>query len=134
MDRLLDRGQTGPLYLKIPEIATTVVTAIQYGANRFHRYDLHAYVVMANHVHLLITPNVTAAKWLGPLKGYTAHEANRLLNLQGQPFWQDESYDHLVRTPEEFTRVQKYIENNPVTAGLAQAPDQFPWSSATQRI
>jgi REP element-mobilizing transposase RayT len=134
MDRLLDAGTTGPLYLKIPEIATTVVTAIQYGANRFHRYDLHAYVVMANHVHLLITPNVTAAKWLGPLKGYTAHEANRLLNLQGQPFWQDESYDHLVRTPEEFTRVQKYIENNPVTAGLAQAPDQFPWSSATQRI
>jgi hypothetical protein len=47
----------------------------------------------------------------------------------GQPFWQDESYDHLVRHREEFERIRNYIENNPVVAGLVQAPEQYLWSS-----
>jgi hypothetical protein len=66
---------------------------------------------------------------LGPLKGLTAHAANRMLGRKG-PFWQDESYDHLVRHDEEFRRVQHYIEWNPVKAGLAPNPEAFPWSSA----
>jgi REP element-mobilizing transposase RayT len=42
-------------------------------------YELHSYVVMPNHVHLLVTPRVIRGRWLGPLKGFTAHEANRIL-------------------------------------------------------
>jgi hypothetical protein len=61
MDRLLDRGATGPLYLGRREIAEMVVDAVRDGDRRFHRYDLHAFVVMANHVHLLATPNLTFA-------------------------------------------------------------------------
>ena len=68
----------------------------------------HAFVVMPNHVHLLVTPNVTANHWLGPLKGFTAHEANRVLGRHA-PFWQDESYDRLVRNGEEFQQIQRYI-------------------------
>lgn len=86
---------------------------------------------MPNHVHLLLTPNVTAKNWLGPLKGFTAHQANLVLGKRA-PFWQDESYDHLVRDVEEFQRIQRYIENNPVKAGLVGSPERFPWSSAGQ--
>jgi hypothetical protein len=64
------------------------------------------------------------------LKGFCAHECNRILGRAGQTFWQDESYDHLVRSELEFGRIQRYIEQNPVTAGLALAAEQFPWSSA----
>jgi REP element-mobilizing transposase RayT len=130
MDRVLDAARSGPTWLRRPEIAGMVVQAIREGDTRFGRYDLHAHVVMANHVHLLVTPRVPAARWLGPLKGFTGHEANRMLGLQKGPFWQDESYDHLVREINGFARVKRYIENNPVNAGLVQLPDQFPWSSA----
>ena len=53
MDRLLDRGTTGPLHLCRPDIAELVVTASPEGDRKLHRYELHAYVVMPNHVHLL---------------------------------------------------------------------------------
>jgi putative transposase len=133
MDRLLDAARSGPTYLAQSRFALMVAGAIHDGENRFHRYELHAYVVMPNHVHLLVTPTVEAARWLGPLKGFTGHEAIRQLCLDGLPFWQDESYDHLVRNGEEFDRVRRYIEWNPVKAGLSESPEGFPWSSATPR-
>src|SRR5688572_20843971 len=95
-------------------------------------YQLHAWVVMANHVHVLLTPFVEISKITHSLKRFTAREANRILGLTGQPFWQDESYDRLVRDAGEFERIAHYIENNPVTAGLASAPAHFPWSSAAR--
>jgi REP element-mobilizing transposase RayT len=131
MDKLLDAAVTGPRFLQRPEVAEIIVTALKSGQHEFHRYELHAFVVMANHVHLLITPRVIATKWLGALKGFTAHEANRLLGTQGRTFWQDESYDHLVHSGEEFRRIERYILNNPVKAGMAASPADFPWSGAT---
>jgi putative DNA methylase len=62
IDRLLDRASNGPLYLCQPEIAVLLVKALQHGANKLQRYQLHAYVVMPNHVHLLVTPRVIAVK------------------------------------------------------------------------
>ena len=130
MDRVLDAARTGPLYLRQPDIAKVVVQSLKDGDRRFERYELHSFVVMANHVHLLVTPRLESRKWLGPLKGFTAHEANRILSRQGQPFWQDESYDHLVRSKGEFERIRGYIEGNPVSAGLVALPEEYCWSSA----
>jgi putative transposase len=130
MDRILDRSRNGPLFLRQPEIAEMVVGALQDGEHRFKRYELHSYVVMPNHVHLLVTPQVLATRWLGPLKGFTSYRANQILGRQGH-FWQDESYDHVVKSGEEFERIRKYIECNPVTAGLVGAVEEFRWSSAS---
>jgi putative transposase len=80
---------------------------------------------MPNHVHLLILPNIAAAKIMRWLKGSTARKANRLLERTGLPFWQDESYDHWVRNAKEFDRIVGYIDENPVSAGLVS----WPWSS-----
>jgi putative transposase len=129
IDRLLDNSTSGPLFLRQSEIAQIVVRALHDGQHRFRRYQLHTFVVMPNHVHLLITPQVDARRWLGPLKGFTAHEANRVL-ARHAPFWQDESYDHVVRNEQELRQVQRYIEYNPVKAGLVASPEDFPWSSA----
>jgi putative transposase len=127
MDRLLDNARRGPMYLK-PEMARMVVEAIWYRENR--HYELHAYVVMANHVHLLITPHVDVGKLMQSLKRFTAREGNRILGLTGQTLWQDESYERLVRDETEFHRIARYIEMNPVSAGMVAAPGEFPWSSA----
>jgi putative transposase len=136
MDRLLDNARTGPLYLRQPEIASMVVEAIHYRERSLDRerslghYHLHCYVVMGNHVHILITPRVPVSKLMHSLKRVTGREANRILGLTGQPFWQDESYDRVVRNETEFRRIARYIEMNPVKAGLTATPEEFLWSSA----
>jgi putative DNA methylase len=130
MDRLLDQAVAGPRSLQQPEIAQIVADALCSGEHQFKRYELHSFVIMPNHVHILVTPHVVATRWLGPLKGLTAYHANRSLGRTGQPFWQEESYDHLVRSPVEMARIQAYIEQNPVSAGLVTAAERFCWSSA----
>jgi putative transposase len=129
MDRLLDNARTGPLYLRQSDVAAMVVEAIRYRQN-MGSYEVHAYVVMANHVHLLMTPYVEVSRLMQSLKRFTAREGNKILGLTGQTFWQDESYDRLVRDGTEFQRITRYIEMNPVKAGLVAQPDDFPWSSA----
>jgi REP element-mobilizing transposase RayT len=114
----------------MPEIANMIAEAIRYRDWRLRHYDLHAFVVMPNHVHLLMTPLISVSKVMHSLKRFTAMEANKILGLTGQPFWQDESYDRLVRSDTEFDRITRYIETNPVKAGLAATPAEFPWSSA----
>ena len=81
LDRLLDRAKTGPFFLRQPEIASMFIRALFDGQDRFERYEVHAFVVMSNHVHLLVTPHVPARVWLGSLKGYTGHEAIGMLGL-----------------------------------------------------
>ena len=132
MDRLLDECQSGPRHLQRAEIAATVLDALLAGDQRFSRYRLHAFVVMPNHVHLLATPLTPTEEWLGRLKSFAGLQANKELGLTG-PFWQHESYDHLVRNNAEFDRIRRYIENNPVRAGLAPDAEHFRWSSAFRR-
>jgi REP element-mobilizing transposase RayT len=133
IDRYLDSTRDGPLYLRQEPIAQLVVGAIRYGAEQLQHYDLHAFVVMANHVHLLVLPRANPSRFLQSVKGYTAREANRLLGRTGQPFWQAESYDHWVRDGRESDRIRTYIENNPVRAGLVANAEDYPWSSAGRK-
>ncbi len=107
-----------------------VVKAIHYEERDLRHCQLHSYVVMPNHVHLLMTPLVDVSKVTQSLKRFTAREGNRILELTGQPFWQDESYDRLVRNETEFQRIADYIEMNPVKCGLVSTAEEFPWSSA----
>jgi REP element-mobilizing transposase RayT len=79
---------------------------------------------------MLIEPRIHPSLLMKSLKGATAREANRLLGLTGTAFWQKESYDHWVRDAAEFERVRRYIENNPVKAGIVQAAEEYRWSSA----
>jgi len=89
---------------------------------------------MPNHVHILITPGVSLAKITQALKGKSARKANLILDRTGQIFWQDESFDHWVRCEREFCRIAAYIEENPVSAGLVKAAEDWPWSSATGKL
>jgi putative transposase len=129
MDRLLDETRSGPFYLRQPALAQMVVEAIHFNAAALGHYELHAFVVTPNHVHLLATPAVELQKLTRSLKGITSKRANAVLGLTGTPFWQEESYDHLLRAG-EFDKIRSYIEENPVRAGLARDAADFPWSSA----
>lgn len=80
------------------------------------RYRLGEYVVMPNHVHVLITPlgDHTLSNILHSWKSYTANEINKTSGKTGA-FWQKESFDHIVRNPEQLERIRNYIRANPLT-------------------
>jgi putative transposase len=132
MDRYLDTTRLGPMYLTQESIARMVVASLLRGVQINH-YDLGAFVVMANHVHVLLLPAISPSRLLQSLKGATAREANRILGRTGETFWQAESYDHWVRDDKEWYRIATYIENNPVKAGLVGQAEDYCWSSAGER-
>jgi type I restriction enzyme R subunit/putative DNA methylase len=133
MDRYLDTTGAGPTWLRRTDIADLVSAHIRRGAEE-RLYELHAWVVMANHVHLLVHPFIKSSEAIRRIKGRTAREANLTLCRTGEPFWQAESYDHWVRNAQEMTGIARYIENNPVTAGLTMRAEDYRWSSASLRF
>jgi REP element-mobilizing transposase RayT len=130
LDRQLDEGRTGPLHLRQPLRAEMMVQAIHYNAAILAHFKLDAFVVMANHVHLLVRPYVPVARLTRSLKAVTARRANQMLGCSGMPFWEADNYDHIVRDRSEFENIRAYIEQNPVRAGLVRAPADFRWCSA----
>ena len=73
---------------------------------------------------------VALQRVMSTLKGVSARNANAELGRVGEPFWQDESFDHWIRDSSQFERIRSYIEQNPVKAGLAKKPEDWQWSSA----
>ena len=129
-DRFLDLNPLGPHWLREGEIARLVAETFLAGETERRFYELGAWVVMPNRVHLLMLPRTSLPIITRWLKGSTTRRANQLLARTGQPFWQDESYDHWVRNKKQFIRIANYIEENPVKAGLAECVELWPWSSA----
>ena len=128
VEKFLDVGY-GSCYLKEPEIAAMVVRSL-----RFHEktmYELDAWVIMPNHIHFLVTPfeEVEIAEIAHSIKSYTAHEANKMLGRTGR-FWQVEPFDRYIRNFRHYASVVRYIENNPVKAGLCKTAADWRYSSA----
>lgn len=133
VDRVLDHVQTGPIWLKDARVANAVFAALADGL-RQKLFDLRAYVLMANHVHVLIAPRAHIAQITHQIKGASARQANLILGRTGSKFWQNESFDHWIRNLAEGQNVRAYIERNPVAAGLVSQPADWPWSSASRPI
>jgi putative transposase len=85
---------------------------------------------MPNHVHVVLLPKTSLPVITRWLKGSSARKANLILGRTGEAFWQDESFDHRVRDEVELDRIVRYVEHNPVSAGLAADARDWPWSSA----
>jgi putative transposase len=133
-DAALDRADRGPTWLKQPAIAKIAVESLHFLNGDL--YDLDHFSVMSNHVHITFTPlRDKDGKYIGlqrimhAFKRYTAREANKILQREGQ-FWQHESYDHVVRDEAELDRIRQYVLNNPVKAGLVDEPQVWPYSWA----
>ena len=128
MDATLDKAEYGPRWLEEEAVAGCVVEAIERGEMKLRQYIVHAYVVMPNHVHLLIEPRISLARITNGLKGVSARDANRILARTGKHFWQNESFDHWMRDTAEFQRIRDYVVQNPVRARLVSKPEEWPWS------
>ena len=128
-DRQLDRTAAGPHSLRIQQIATIVQDALLHGEQARRAYDLYAWAIMPNHVHVVLQPQHKLPEMMRWLKASTSVRANQLLRRTGR-FWAREYYDHWIRDRRELLAIITYVEENPVNAGLAASPDLWPWSSA----
>jgi putative transposase len=130
LETYLDRGR-GQCFLRQPAIAGIVEDAVRF----FHeeRYVLRAWMVMPNHVHVLFKIDVKPmAEILESWKKYTSQKANRILGRRGA-FWQADYWDTYMRGERHELETRKYIESNPVKAGLSIDAKTWHWSSARYR-
>jgi putative transposase len=130
LDRQLDFAASGPLWLKDAQVADCVSRVLLSSMSEWRLYELAAWVIMANHFHVLMRPLVPLGKALMNIKSGSARAANAVLGRTGSPFWQEESYDHWVRSDRERNSIIRYIHFNPVKAGFMTEPEDWPWSSA----
>ncbi len=89
-------------------------------------YHVGDFIIMPNHVHALLLPNLERSleNVLKSVKGISSRACNLLLERTGQ-FWQPESYDHIVRTLEQFVHYREYIRANPKKAGTEVHPEAY---------
>lgn len=142
----LHLNSSGPLWLADSRIAEIVANSMHFLNGK--DYTMHAFSIMSNHVHWVFTPHLNARslteiKSSNPLrflsseppmsaimksiKGYSAREANKILNRKGQ-FWEPESYDHEIENDASFNRIVRYVLNNPVKAGLVKDWRDWKWN------
>jgi putative transposase len=127
-DEFLDKHAIGPTWLSSDCVAQIVFDAICYRNGK--EYELIAYCIMPNHVHMIINverSDTSFYKVLQSLKAHTARECNKILNRSGA-FWQHESYDHVIRNSKELESIIWYVLNNPVKAGLVDDWQKWKWS------
>jgi len=128
IEKYLDSGH-GHSWLRQPEIAAIICDNLQHHDQ--NKYDLDSWVIMPNHVHVLLTPfpGFHLDQVEHSIKSYTANKANKVLERKGQ-FWATECFDRYIRDQRHFNAVIRYIENNPVKARLCDRPEDWPFSSA----
>ena len=139
LDALLDAGH-GCCVLSDPKAVAYVVNAWRHFAGE--RYDLIAWVVMPNHVHVLIRvyEGFALGKIVQSWKSFTGRRIKEFIKKEdgragarpSQPVWMREYWDRFVRDEPHFHAIVDYIHNNPVKARLVENPEAWPWSSARE--
>ncbi len=128
LERVLDSG-LGTCPLRASAHGHLVQDFLQ--AHDAALYDLHAWVVMPNHVHVLLTPRPgkSLAYVVNRIKGATSRAINVARGASGT-LWQEQYFDRFIRDQEHFRRVAEYIHGNPIKAGLCKGVLDWPLSSA----
>lgn len=128
VDKYADQG-FGHAYLKDERLAEMVQETLLRDDGK--KYRLSAWVVMPNHVHLLLTrfESYELSDIMQALKSITAHRANKSLGRSGE-FWMQEYFDRYIRNAKHYRKTIEYIENNPVKARLCRRPEEYRFSTA----
>ena len=143
LETYLDAGH-GCCALKTPQAAQCIIENWKHFHS--HRYDLIAWVVMPNHVHVMIHvyPEIQLGRIVQSWKGFTGKRIAQFVGEQARTragargsqepsksIWMREYWDRFIRDETHFLNAIDYIHQNPVKAGLAASPEQWPWSSAS---
>jgi putative transposase len=127
-DDVLDR-HLGSCFMRDPALARAVAETLLHNDGDTH--NLQAWCVMPNHVHVLVATGMsedigtTVRRW----KTFSAKRINTHLDRVGS-IWAKDYFDRYIRDDRHFDTTKRYIEMNPVAAGLCDTPERWPFSSA----
>lgn len=128
IETYLDSGY-GNCILKHEEIAKIVANAWQHFDG--DRYDLQAWVIMPNHVHVIIQMReISLSTIIHSWKSYTTRMINLSLGRSG-PVWHKDYWDRFIRDENHYVSAMNYVRQNPVKAGLVQHAEEWPWMYMT---
>jgi putative transposase len=121
------------LFIKTPVCEIVIETLLHYRDK--NSYLLHSFVLMPDHVHLILTPGpeISLERAVQFVKGGSARRISRTLNYH-LPVWQRGYTDHRIRDVQDYENHLRYIEENPVKAGLTTSAKEYPWCSACGRF
>jgi len=121
-DNWIDKFEGCKYNLCIEPLTSIITDTLKYNDNR--KYTISCYCIMPNHVHLIIKPLYKNDKEyyaldeiMHAIKNYSAHKINKAVENKGH-FWQNESYDRIIRDYIEYLKTVEYVVSNPVKAGL----------------
>ena len=118
-------------FLLQSEKSARLLIDVLYHYRRERRFLLHSFVVMPNHFHVILSPNVgtTLERAMQFIKGGFSFRAIKELGIH-RSIWQAGYFDYRIRDEGDFIKRQEYVHQNPVRAHLAERAEQFPFSSA----
>ena len=124
----------GRTVFQISETAE-ILTSILFRYRDGGAYLLHEFVVMPDHIHLLLTPSSTSSleKCIQLVKGGSSHQIHKV-RKQKMEIWQEGFYDWTIRDANDWQTKAVYIRMNPVRARLVESPQNWPHSSANDRF
>jgi putative transposase len=130
LEAYLDLGH-GECVLRNPRAAAAVEQVLLRCDGE--RYRLAAWVIMPNHVHVIVELwTMPLGELLKAWKGASAHAVNLVLGRSGT-LWQREYWDRYIRDEEHFRKARSYVESNPVKAGLARMAAEWRFGSANPK-
>jgi len=137
-DDALGKLNIAGISLNKPDIVNITKEALHYYYSK--TYELHAYCIMSNHLHILIKPQkdetgcyYKVSSIVQKIKSFTAQRINKHLNRQGQ-LWDRFYFDRIIRDHTDYLNVVQYIVDNPVKAGLTDKPEDWPDSYLHQSL
>ncbi len=120
----------GQFLLQSERMATLLIDVLRfYMAEK--KFIVHDFVVMPNHLHALLTidDEMTIEKAMQLIKGGFSYRAKKELGFAGE-IWQPGFSEVRIRDRRSFLKHREYIDQNPVKAGLAKTPEEYPYGSA----
>jgi len=105
-------------------------------ARERHRWAIGRYVIMPDHVHFFCAPEFDAKTlpiFVGSWKEWTSKAIKRQLGLTNS-VWQEEFFDHVLRSSESYSEKWNYVRNNPVRHGFVTDADDWPWQGEIEEL
>ncbi len=128
-----DTWQNRELF-RVTELAEIVVQRI-LSCREQGAYSLHEFVLMPNHLHLILTPGhtTTLEKAMQLIKGGSSHQIHQRRGHKME-IWQSGFHEWTIRDARDYEAKREYIRMNPVTAHLVERPEDWPYGSASGRF
>lgn len=111
------------------EVVQVIIEDLEFYRKKFD-FKLHAFVIMPNHIHLLITPSEKGdiSKIMHDFKSHTAQIINKIF-VRDKPLWQEGFYEHVIRDSFDFKKKINYIHKNPLVNGIVKVLADYQFSS-----